>query len=422
MPEKQQHTILRLGHQGDGIADGPVYVPRALPAEHVSGVLDGKTLTDIRIETPSDHRVRPPCPHYKSCGGCALQHAADEFVAEFKFDVVKQALAAQGIVPEIREIITSPPRSRRRAVLAARRTKKGVLVGFHARASETITEIPVCTLLEPEVLAARSAIAELALVGASRKGALAVTVTNSNAGLDLAVANGKVLTGQMQIDLAATADKFDLARLTWDEEIIVTRRAPEQTFGKVEVTPPPGAFLQATRHGEAALLNAVNEATVGATRIIDLFAGSGTFTLPLAERAEVHAVEGDRAMTLALDCGWRHATGLKRVTVEARDLFRNPIIAEDLVGYDAAIIDPPRAGADAQTQKLADAALIPRIASVSCNPVTFARDAKTLIEAGYRLDWVQVVDQFRWSAHVELAASFTLSHMAVEEREGVHKK
>ena len=421
MPEKHQLTILRLGHHGDGIADGPVFVPRALPGEHVSGVLDGKTLTDIRIETPSDHRVRPPCPHYKSCGGCALQHASDEFVVEFKVDVVRQALAAQGIAPEFREIETSPPRSRRRAVLAARRTKKGVLVGFHARASETIAEIPECTLVEPEILTVRSAIAELALIGASRKGVLAVTVTKSNAGLDLAIADGKVLDGQMQIDLAAIADRFDLARLTWDEETIVTRRSPEQTFGKVAVTPPPGAFLQATRHGEAALLNAVNEATVGATRIIDLFAGSGTFTLPLAERAEVHAVEGDRAMTLALDRGWRHAKGLKRVTAEARDLFRNPIIAEDLSGYDAAIIDPPRAGADAQTQELA-AALIPRIAFVSCNPVTFSRDAKTLIEAGYRLDWVQVVDQFRWSAHVELAASFTLSHMAGQEREGAHKQ
>ncbi|WP_050928885.1 class I SAM-dependent RNA methyltransferase [Aestuariivita boseongensis] len=410
----QQFTIIRLGHQGDGIAEGPVFAPRTLPGEVVSGQLDGKVLTDIRIDMPSDDRVKPPCPHYKSCGGCALQHASDAFVADFKVGVVRQALDAQGIAADIRGIHTSPPRSRRRATLAARRTKKGVLVGFHARASDTITEIPECHLLTPDLLAARPAIADLAMAGASRKGAMAVTVTQSDQGLDLLVRGGKPLDGPLQITLAAIADRHDLARLTWEDEVIVTRRNPEQTFGAARVTPPPGAFLQATQDSEARLLSAVKEATQGASRIIDLFAGCGTFALPLAQTAEVHAVEGDRAMTAALDKGWRHATGLKRVTVEARDLFRNPIIAEDLAGFDAAVIDPPRAGAETQTEQLA-AAQIPRIAFVSCNPVTFARDAKTLIAAGYCLDWVQVVDQFRWSAHVELAASFTLSHMALNE-------
>ena len=407
----EQFTITRLGHQGDGIADGPVYAPRTLPGEVVSAVRNGASLADIRIETPSDSRVKPVCPHYKSCGGCALQHASDDFVAEFKVDVVRQALAAQDIHTEFRPISTSPPRSRRRATLSARRTKKGVLVGFHARASDTITEIPNCHLLSPEILAARPAITDLALAGASRKGALAVTVTQSENGLDVLVRGGKPLDGPLQISLAGIADRHDLARLTWDDEIIVTRRNPVQRFGSATVTPPPGAFLQATLTGETQLLAAVQEATAGAGRIIDLFSGCGTFALPLAQQAEAHAVEGDRAMTQALDKGWRHAEGLKRVTVEARDLFRNPILAEDLAGYDAAVIDPPRAGAAAQTEQLASAG-IPRIAFVSCNPVTFARDAKTLISAGYRLDWVQVVDQFRWSAHVELAARFTFSHMA----------
>ncbi len=413
----QQITINRLGHQGDGIADGPIFAARTLPGEVVSGVLDGKTLTDVRIDTPSDHRVKPPCPHYKSCGGCALQHASDDFVAAFKVDAVRQALAAYGIEPAFRPIQTSPPRSRRRATLAARRTKKGVLVGFHARASDTITEIPQCHLLSPELMAARPSIADLAMAGASRKGALAVTVTYSAQGLDLLVRGGKPLDGPLQITLAGIAERHDLARLAWEDEVIVTRRMPSQMFGTAQVTPPPGAFLQATRHGEAQLLEAVREATQGAGRMIDLFAGCGTFSLPLAQTAEVHAVEGDRAMTEALDKGWRFSQGLKRVTTEARDLFRNPIIAEDLAGYDAAVIDPPRAGADAQTQELAKAQ-IPQIAFVSCNPVTFARDAKTLILTGYRLEWVQVVDQFRWSPHVELAASFRLSHMASDDDKG----
>jgi len=407
----EQFTITRLGHQGDGIADGPVFAPRTLPGEVISAVRNDTALTDIRIDTPSENRVKPVCPHYKSCGGCALQHASDKFVASFKVDVVRQALAAQDIIADFRPIVTSPPSSRRRATIAARRTKKGVLVGFHARASDTITEIPNCHLLSGEILGARAAIADLTMAGVSRKGALAVTVTQSENGLDLLVRGGKPLDGPLQISLAGIADRHDLARLAWEDEVIVTRRNPVQRFGSADVIPPPGAFLQATRDGEAQLLSAVHEATSGAGRIIDLFSGCGTFSLPLAQQAEVHAVEGDRAMTQALDKGWRYADGLKRVTVEARDLFRNPIISEDLAGYEAAVIDPPRAGALAQTEHLARAR-VPRIAFVSCNPVTFARDAKTLISAGYRLDWVQVVDQFRWSAHVELAASFTFSHMA----------
>ena len=178
-----------------------------------------------------------------------------------------------------------------------------------------------------------------------------------------------------------------------------------QRFGGVLVTPPPGAFLQATAEGEAALLRAVALAIGSARHIADLFAGVGTFALPLAERAEVLAVEGDAAMTAALDKAQRSATGLKRITVQTRDLFRRPMEPDELQGLDAVVIDPPRAGASAQTERLA-AAQVPVIASVSCNPVTFARDARTLTHAGYRLDWVQVIDQFRWSAHVELVARF----------------
>jgi 23S rRNA (uracil1939-C5)-methyltransferase len=189
--------------------------------------------------------------------------------------------------------------------------------------------------------------------------------------------------------------------------VIALRTAPVQRFGRALVTPPPGAFLQATEHGEAALLAAVTEAVGPARRIADLFAGIGTFALPLAERAEVHAVEGDPAMTAALEKGWRQAQGLKRLTVEARDLYRRPLDADELKGFDAVVIDPPRAGAEAQTVALAGSG-VPVIAAVSCNPVTFARDARVLIAAGYVLDWVQVVDQFRWSAHVELAARFVL--------------
>jgi len=403
----QQFTITRLGHQGDGIAEGPVYAPRALPGEVVSGALVGQLLTDMRVETPSDQRVKAPCRHYKACGGCQLQHAADAFVAEWKVAVVRNALAAQGLDAPMRPIHTSPERSRRRATIAVRRTKKGTLAGFHGRASDTITEIPDCHLLDPALIAAIPMAEALALLGGSRKGVLAVTLTLSEGGLDVAVKGGKPLDGPLELALAQATEKHGLARLSWEGEVIAMRQPPVQRFGEAGVVPPPGAFLQATKDGEQALLQAVLQATQGAKRIVDLFAGSGTFSLPLAKMAEVHAVEGEAAMTEALDQGWRRAQGLKRITTEARDLFRRPLMPDELKSFDAVVIDPPRAGAEAQVAELAQARL-PVIAYVSCNPVTFARDAKTLVNAGYTLEWVQVVDQFRWSSHTELAARFVM--------------
>ncbi|MDK3017886.1 class I SAM-dependent RNA methyltransferase [Pseudodonghicola flavimaris] len=404
----EQVTIERLGHQGDGIAPGPVFVPGTLPGEVVEGEISGGMMAAPKIVTPSETRVKPPCRHAKSCGGCALQHASDDFVAGWKVDVVRKALAAQGIDAAFRPIETSPPRSRRRATFAARRTKKGALVGFHGRASGTIVEIPDCQLLRPELMAALPVAEALALEGASRKGALAVTATVSAAGLDIAVTGGKPLDGPLQLALAQLTEAQGLARLTWEGEVIAMRHPPVQRFGAAQVVPPPGAFLQATEDGEAALLSAAREIVGEARRVVDLFAGCGTFSLPLAERAEVHAVEGAREMTEALDTGWRRAQGLKRVTSEARDLFRRPLMPDELARFDAAVLDPPRAGAEAQVEELAQAQL-PVIAYVSCNPVSFARDAARLIAAGYRLNWVQVVDQFRWSPHVELAAGFTLA-------------
>ena len=403
-------TITRLGLHGDGVADGPLYVQRALPGEKVAGEVDGQNLTDPKILMSSDRRVAPPCRHYKSCGGCQLQHADDDFVATWKVGVVQQALTAHGLDTEFRPIATSPPRSRRRAGFAARRTKKGAMVGFHGRASDTIVPIPDCQLLVPEVLAATPAIEELAHAGASRKAVLSVMVTQSLPGLDVTVRDGKALDGQLRQTLAAVAQRADFARLTWDDEVVAMRAPPVQIFGAAEVTPPPGAFLQATAHGQQVLTDAVLEITEGAGRIIDLFAGCGTFTLPLAAGAEVHGVEGDAEMLAALDRGWRHAEGLKRVTTEPRDLFRRPLMPDELVKADAVVLDPPRAGAEAQVAELVQAH-VPRLAYVSCNPVTFARDVSVLTGAGYNLDWVQVVDQFRWSAHVELVASLTATHM-----------
>jgi len=196
-----------------------------------------------------------------------------------------------------------------------------------------------------------------------------------------------------------------VARLGWNGDPVATIRSPEVGIGRARVVPPPGGFLQPTQPGEAALLEAVREAVGRAARIADLYCGSGTFSLPLAEQAEILAVEGMPAAIAALDAAWRNTPGLKRVTCERRDLAHRPMLPAELKQMDAVVIDPPRAGARLQSEQLARSA-VPRIAAVSCNPATFARDARTLIDGGYRLDWVQPVDQFRWSPHVELVAGF----------------
>ncbi|SUZ31738.1 23S rRNA (uracil(1939)-C(5))-methyltransferase RlmD [Roseibaca ekhonensis] len=398
-------TITRLGHHGDGVADGPVFVPRTLPGEVVEGEVTGDRMAAPRILTPSPERIAAPCPQYKACGGCALQHAREAFVTDWKEGVIRQALAAQGLEAPFHPPHISPKGARRRATFSGRRLKKGALVGFHARASDTVASVPDCLILRPDLTAALPVLEELVIIAGSRKGEMALSLTTSEPGLDLSVTGGKPLDGPLQATLGQWAGANGLARLAWEGEVIAQSAPPAQSFGRARVTPPPGAFLQATAEGQSALQSAVAKAVGDAPRVADLFAGCGTFALPLAERAEVHAVESLRDMLAALDHGWRHASGLKRLTHETRDLFRNPLLPEDLARFDAVVIDPPRAGAEAQAHALAEST-VARIAAVSCNPVTFARDAKILLQGGYRLEWVQMIDQFRFSPHVELAAAF----------------
>lgn len=402
----EQYKIDRLGHQGDGIAEGPVYVPGALPGEIVQGTLDGSVLRDAKIIEPSSDRVRPPCSHAKSCGGCQLQHASDDFVAKWKMEVVERALAAHGITTQMRPLLTSPAQSRRRAAFSAKRTKKAAIAGFHKKQSDIVIAIPNCQLVHPDVMAALPLVEELAVVGGSRKGEISVLVSLTDNGLDLSVSGGKPIDDALRITLSDLTRKYNIARISWDDEIALQREKPILRLGNAPVSPPPGAFLQATKDGEAALVAAVQEIVGSGKRVADLFAGCGTFALPLAEKAEVLAVEGDKAMTQALEEGWRQGKNLKKLTPLARDLFRNPLLPDELAKMDALVIDPPRAGAEAQVAQIAKSD-VPVIAHVSCNPTTFARDCGTLIAAGYQLDWVQTVDQFRWSTHVEVVGCLT---------------
>lgn len=395
-------TIESLTHLGLGRAsDGRSLLPRVLPGEEVEVAQDGA----VRIVTPSPDRVAARCRHFKTCGGCAMQHASDPFVAEWKMEIVRRALSAQGITPDLRPLATSAPKSRRRAKFSGRRTKKGAMVGFHGKGSGTLTAVPDCQLITPALVVSLDALEPLTVIACSRKGEIDLTVTETPLGPDVLVATEKELTPQIRVELAAFVQNHGFSRLVWNDEPVVTMHPPVQDFGGVSITPPPGAFLQATKHGETTLLDAVLEIIGSAPRVVDLFSGCGTFSLPIAKQAEVHAVEGEADMLAALDRGWRDGHQLRKVTTETRDLFRRPLEPDEFRGYDSVVIDPPRAGAEAQIATLATSG-IDTIAMVSCNPVTFARDAKALIDAGYKMPWIQPVDQFRWSPHVEVVAPF----------------
>lgn len=400
-------VIETLGAQGDGVTADGVFVPFALPGERVRITPTGHRATVERQLSEAAERRAAPCAHFGQCGGCVLQHASDELVANWKRDLLVRALAARGFDGiDIRPLVTVPAGSRRRVTLTGRRSKKGAIVGFHAASSDQIVAISDCVVAVPEILDIRSKLEELVINGASRKGELRLTVTISEAGLDVSVTGGKPVEGPMYGQLVAVAATSDMARLCWNGEEVVTRRPPEQVIGRARVVPPPGGFLQPTREGADALTDAMREAVGAAKTIADLFAGSGTFTLPLAEQADVWAVEGEADAVAALDAGWRMATGLRRVRTEVRDLFHRPLLARECEKLEAIVFDPPRQGARAQVEQLA-LSDVPRIGAVSCNPATFARDARVLVDGGYRLDWVLPVDQFRWSHHVELAAQFT---------------
>jgi 23S rRNA (uracil1939-C5)-methyltransferase len=392
--------IVRLAGRGDGVTADGRHIRLAAPGDSVE--VDG-TLHF------GPHHVTPPCRHFPVCGGCQLQHVDDASYAEFVVDRIVGALAAQGIErPEMAAPHLSPPRTRRRTSLRAERIGRRVVIGFNEGASHRIVDMRECHVLAPELFALVAPLRRLLPTLIADRRSAEVQMTLADQGVDLLL--GKVVAEGLEAAeaLTAFAQENRLARLTIDDGYGPQPRwEPEPvtvTLGGVPVPLPAGGFLQATADGERALLGAVIDAVGPSEAIADLFAGLGTFALPLSAGARVLAVEGARDAALAL----RTAAGrVQRVlAVEHRDLFRRPLDAKELSRLDAVVLDPPRAGAREQMPALA-ASAIPRIAYVSCNPATFARDARTLIDGGYRLEWIRPVGQFRWSTHVELAAAFS---------------
>ena len=391
--------IVRIAARGDGMTATGRAVPLAAP---------GDTIGPGDVLVPGPHHAIPPCRHFPECGGCQLQHVDDAAYAEFIVQRIAVALAAQGIpAPEIAPPRLSPPRTRRRASLSAERKGRQLLLGFNAAASHRIVDLRECHILDPRLFALVAPLRGL-LAGLirDRRGAT-VQMTLADQGVDLLLDKVEVDGLAAAEALTAFAARHGLARLSLDEgygpEPRWEPRPVTVTLGGVATPLPQGAFLQATPDGEAALVAAVAAAIGGAGAVADLFAGLGTFALPLSGAARVHAVEGARDAALALKAA---ADGARRpITTEHRDLFRRPLTAAELKRFDGVVIDPPRAGAKEQAAALAQSP-VPRIAFASCNPATFARDARLLIDGGYRLRWIRPIGQFRWSTHVELVGAF----------------
>lgn len=385
MPVSDGDIVVRLAARGDGVTGDGRFVAGAAPGDRIAA--DGAIL-------PGAHHQAPPCRHFPECGGCQLQHVDDAAYADYLKDRIASALAAQGLAPpEIRTPHLSPPRSRRRAQLKA----AGGVIGFNAEGSHRIVDMRECHVLRPELF---DLVAPLRRMLTGRAGA---AMTLADQGVDLLL-EGVSAEGLAQAEaLTGFARTHRLARLSLDDGYgPQTMWEPEPvtaTLGGVPVPLPHNAFLQATADGEAALVAAVREAVGEARLVADLFAGLGTFALSLPGR--VYAAEGARDAVLALKSARREG-----LFVDHRDLFRRPLDAAELGRFEAVVLDPPRAGAKEQMPLLA-ASPVPRIAYVSCNPATFARDARTLADAGCRLDWVQPVGQFRWSTHVELVGRFS---------------
>ena len=404
--------IKRLGGRGDGIADtpaGPLYVPYVLPGETAEvdvwpGHPDRRRL--VRVDVASPERIAPICPHFGICGGCALQHWDAARYRDWKRGLVVEALAWTGIDVPVDDVIDAHGEGRRRAVFHARRGQRDVLeVGFAALRTHQLVAIDRCPVLAPSLDGAVQAAWSVAEILERTRKPLDIQVTASEAGLDIDVRGSGPLSPARVAELAQVAERLKLARLTRHGELVAQRAAPTLTIGRARVALPPGCFLQATAAGEAALAALVMDSCDGANHVADLFAGVGPFALRLAERMRVTAVDSDQAAIAALKRAAETTPGLKPVVTEIRDLFRRPLIAVELKRHDCVVFDPPRQGAEAQARALATSS-VPLVIAVSCNPTTFARDARILIDGGYRLTRVTPVDQFRYSFHVELVALF----------------
>lgn len=398
-------NIKALGTKGDGLADdakGLIHMAFTLPGEEVERMPDGT----VRILKPSNERANPICKHFTICGGCAMQHANDALIARWKTTIAANSLRHSGLENAQINFMPAHGAGRRRVNLHLRRDGRQVVAGFMRAKSHALVDIDECPLLVPELHRAFDIGRH---IGEALGGPLKATdlqITACLGGLDVDIRGHGKLSDKAHMELAQVFGELKLARLSNHGEVLLEREAPALRIGKALVVMPPGGFLQATELAEQIMTTQAITALQGASRIIDLFCGIGPFALRLAETTAVTAADLDAPAITALTRAVNHAKGLKPITALRRDLFRLPLTPRELEAFDAAIIDPPRAGAQAQTRMLAQSGL-KRIFAVGCDVASFARDAAILCEAGWQMGPVTVIDQFRYSAHMELTALFT---------------
>lgn len=408
----ERFTIDHIGHFGDGVVVSggeTIYVPYALGGETVD-VLPSPGHPDRRalahVVTPSPQRIDPFCPHFGTCGGCAIQHWQPDAYRNWKRQLVVDTLNHAGIDCEVGELIDAHGTGRRRMTLHARQSQQGILrVGFAAAGRHEIIAIDHCPILDPAMHGAIEAANEIAELLRPVSKPLDIQITAADNGLDVDVRGSGPLGTALLSSLSKLAEKHNLARLTRHGELVIMRKPPVVRVGKAQVTLPPGSFMQPTALGEEILAGLAFERCKGAKHIADLFCGFGPFAFRLAEKFKVSAFDSDAAAVTALQNAVKLTQGLKPIKAETRDLFRRPLMPQELRDYDCVVFDPPRQGAQAQSQQLA-ASKITLAVAVSCNPATFARDARILIDGGFKIDSVTPVDQFRHTPHVELVARF----------------
>ncbi len=401
--ERDTFSITRLGAHGDGVAEADAesrYVPFALPGERVRIGADGVLV----VLCPSPQRRQPLCRHFGVCGGCLAQHMDAGLYAEWKRGILLAAFRQRGLEPEVLAIKRIVPGSRRRAVLTARCTRGETVLGYHQRRSARVFAIAECPVLVPAIVAELDGLRAIAATLAASEARLTVLATPR--GLDVAVADASGRgDGPTLAALARLTAQHAIARLVRNGELIAERARPELMLGSVAVVPPPGVFVQAVAAAEAAMVEEVLDGVATARRVLDLFAGIGTFTLALARRAGVLAVDAEAEALAALGAAANGARGLKPIATLRRDLMRVPLTAEELDAFECVVLNPPRAGAHAQVRQIASAR-VARVIYISCNPATLARDARILVDAGFALERVLPIDQFLYSAQLEAVATF----------------
>ena len=408
MGDLQELVISRVGAQGDGVAEtaiGPVFVPYTLAGERVRCDVSGERAALREVLSAAADRIAPVCHHFGTCGGCAVQHMAPEAYRAWKRELVTAAFAARGIEADVADMLV-PKGLRRRAVFSAERRQDGVTLGFHAAGSHDLVDVSECPVLEPKIVNALPGLRALVAPLMAPRAELRMGVTLTKSGLDVTLEGIKrKLSPDVRTRIAVAAAALNLARVSVEGEPVYQAVLPVLKFGTAEVAVPPGIFVQANDDAEAAIA-AMIVAELGKVKsVADLFSGVGAFTFPISVKAKVSAFDSDASAIAALAQGVKTATGIKPVTVCVRDLFREPLSAMEINEFDAVVFDPPRAGADAQARMLAKSK-VKTVIAVSCNPATLARDARTLIDGGYRLDAVTPIDQFHYTAHVEAVAVF----------------